>query len=64
MIETNKVCPLDESTLKSVPTPENQVIWKMIQNSANDNLMPTLTWFTWVVGWTIVVGGVLAYVIF
>ena len=64
MIETNKARPAESREPGIKIAPGSQVVWQMIQNSANDNLMPTLTWFSWVNFWTIFVGGVLAYVIF
>ena len=42
---------------------KKRVIWRMIQSSANDNLMPATTWFAWLVFWSIMVGGLLAWVI-
>jgi hypothetical protein len=48
---------------KPLPNAKKRVIWRMIQSSANDNMMPTTTWFAWLVFWTIMVGGLLAWVI-
>jgi len=44
--------------------PTRGMIFQIIQSSANDNLMPAMKWFTWLISWTIVVGGALAYAIF
>ncbi len=48
----------------TIPDPKKAMIFQIIQSSANDNLMPTMKWFTWLISWTIVVGGALAYAIF
>jgi len=48
----------------AMPDPTRGMIFQIIQSSANDNLMPTTTWFRWMISWTIIVGAVLAYAIF
>jgi hypothetical protein len=48
----------------NMPDPTRGMIFQIIQASANDNLMPATKWFTWLISWTILVGGVLAYAIF
>lgn len=48
----------------NMPDPTQGMIYQIIQASANDNLMPATKWFTWLIAWTIIVGGVLAYAIF
>jgi len=47
-----------------MPDPTQGMIFQIIQSSANDNLMPTIKWFRWLISWTILVGAVLAYAIF
>lgn len=42
----------------------HNIAYQIIQASANDNLMPAIRWFTWLIAWTIVVGAILAYAIF
>ncbi|MBM3468837.1 MAG: hypothetical protein FJX71_05340 [Alphaproteobacteria bacterium] len=49
---------------RTMSDPTRGMIFQIIQSSANDNLMPAMKWFTWLISWTIVVGGALAYAIF
>jgi|GEM_PF-3231607 len=64
MIKTSRMStsPIRQNTQQ--PDPANRVIFQMIQASANDNVMPAMKWFTWLIAWTIVVGTILAYAVF
>jgi hypothetical protein len=64
MNETHKTKPAETSRQMTISDPRKGVIFQIIQASANDNLMPAMKWFTWLISWTIVVGGALAYAIF
>ena len=48
----------------NMPDPTRGMTFQIIQASANDNLMPAMKWFTWLIAWTIIVGAALAYAIF
>ncbi len=64
MIETSRTRTLAGAEQAGAPDATKGMIFQIIQSSANDNLMPTMKWFTWLITWTIVVGGALAYAIF
>jgi hypothetical protein len=64
MIESNKIRRHESSQQGITITPENQVVWQIMQNAANDNLMPALNWFIRVIFWIIFVGGALGYMFF
>ena len=66
MIETrrNRVRNAAARRPGEMPDPTKGMIFQIIQASANDNLMPAMKWFTWLISWTIIVGAALAYAIF
>lgn len=66
MIETkrNRKYSADCGRPGNMPDPTRGMIFQIIQASANDNLMPAMKWFTWLISWTIIVGAALAYAIF
>lgn len=64
MREPNTSRLLKSNQAEESPHEDNQVILRIIQASANDNMMPATHWFSWVIFWTILVGGLLAYVVF
>lgn len=64
MNETHRIETTESNQQTTISDPTKAMIFQIIQSSANDNLMPTMKWFTWLISWTIVVGGALAYAIF
>lgn len=64
MNETNRIETTESNQQTTISDPTKRMIFQIIQSSANDNLMPTMKWFTWLISWTIVIGGALAYAIF
>ena len=64
MNETNRIEITESNQQINISDPTKRMIFQIIQSSANDNLMPTMKWFTWLISWTIVIGGALAYAIF
>lgn len=66
MIETNRNKMRNAASKRPgvLPDPTRGMIFQIIQSSANDNLMPTIKWFRWLISWTILVGAILAYAIF
>lgn len=64
MNETSRIETAEPNQQINISDPTKGMIFQIIQSSANDNVMPTTKWFTWLISWTIVVGGALAYAIF
>lgn len=64
MNETNRIETTESNQQIDIKDPTKGMIFQIIQSSANDNLMPAMKWFTWLISWTIVIGGALAYAIF
>ncbi|MGV8947872.1 MAG: hypothetical protein ACOH2E_00660 [Candidatus Paracaedibacter sp.] len=64
MIETNRMEAAESNQQINMIDPTKKIIFQIIQSSANDNIMPATKWFTWLISWTIVIGGALAYAIF
>jgi hypothetical protein len=64
MNETNRIETTESNQQIDIVDPTKRMIFQIIQSSANDNIMPAMKWFTWLIAWTIVIGGALAYAIF
>jgi hypothetical protein len=64
MNETNRIETTESNQQIDMIDPAKKIIFQIIQSSANDNIMPAMQWFTWLIAWTIVIGGALAYAIF
>jgi len=64
MNETNRIETTESNQQINISDPKKGMIFQIIQSSANDNIMPAMKWFTWLIAWTIVVGSALAYAIF
>lgn len=64
MNKTNRIETTESNQQIDIVDPTKRMIFQIIQSSANDNIMPAMKWFTWLIAWTIVIGGALAYAIF
>jgi hypothetical protein len=62
MTNVHKVHETDQVVNRPNIDESKYVIWRMIRSSANDNFLPIANWFAWLIFWTIMVGGLLAYV--